>query len=90
MVGMDRNFIDQLKFIYDHLPWPSFLAVSKSRFKEAARELPPPSGSFPNPLFGLDIVVDESVPENEIRFVSRKLVDGEYVGVVDKIVNIGI
>lgn len=88
-----RSFIDELKFAYDNPPWPHHLAICKDRYDEALNDLakphPHPYNSFIGEPWGLKVVVDDSVPPNEIRFVNFVRKDGKVVAEVTRIVNVG-
>ena len=93
---MSRSFLDQIKYIVENpSEWPTgrgSLNVCASRFNEVKDNFPPPPEPAHYPSFmGVEICVDESVPENEIRFVSivRDPATNEYLPRVDRIINIG-
>jgi hypothetical protein len=86
------RLVDELKLAVDCLPWPSRLEMNSDNWEQAKRELPTARDGWPvlGSPFGLRIVADDSVPENEIHFISIiKDEHGEYRKRVDKIVNIG-
>ena len=88
------SFIDQIKYIVDNpREWPKnhgSLAVNGGRYEEIKNSFcPSVMPSFP--FMGCNIHVDDTVPPNEIRFVSwvRDPATNEYVPRVDRIINIG-
>jgi hypothetical protein len=95
-----RSFLDEIKHIVEHpLEWPrhhGWLDLNGERYAEVKKDFCPAAPTrtqlpFPVKPWGVDIHVNESVPPNEIWFVSivRDPQTGEYKPRVDKIVNIG-
>jgi len=77
---MARSFIDEMKHLVEHpLEWPrrGAVVICVDRFNELLQAFPaPPAEQRVDAIFGLDVRVDESVPPDEIRLMSR-LRDGD-------------
>lgn len=100
---MSHNFIDEMKYIVGHpKEWPkSHLAVCSDRYSDVKNDFNKPTSEqqekMERSLFfggfgGVRIIVDESVPPDEIRFISykRNAETGEYDPHVDRIINVQV
>ena len=100
---MSRSFLDQIKYIVETpSEWPrnhGHLAVCGPRYEEVKKDfhaVPRDVQTKRDLLWptsmGVNICVDESVPPNEIRFVSytRNPATNEYEPRVDRIINVSV